>query len=479
MKLQFIRNNQLVELENVPASRTLLDLLREDLRVTSCKEGCGEGDCGACSVVLAAINAQGVLAYKAVNACIRLASSVQGMALWTAQDIADGVGLHPVQQAMLSNHASQCGFCTSGFVMSLFALYQTEVKQGRAISRAEAQHTLSGNLCRCTGYRAITDAAMSLKTDPQFSIDESALMQKLAPLQRNLSLEDFLKLRHSHPEAQLVAGTTDVGLWINKLHKNYAVVHDITQVAELKNVTSDEQALHIGAAVDLQTAFAAMQLDRPQLNNFVHRFAGLPVRNSGTLGGNVANGSPIGDSMPLLISLGATVNLARWDGNALQTRLMPLEKLYLGYRKNVLLPDEVLTHIHVPKPKADEFSRIYKVSKRFEDDISALCLAIKIALEQGVVRSVSIGAGGVAAVPARAVKTEAALLGQLWNADTVQAGKASLQSEFSPISDMRASQNYRQTVLGQLLWRFWLETQGQSTITLADITVITAVGELV
>ena len=220
-KLQFIRNNQLVELENVPASRTLLDILREDLRATSCKEGCGEGDCGACSVVLADINPQGQLAYKAVNACIRLASSVQGMALWTAQDIAGSNGadvesteLHPVQQAMVSNHASQCGFCTPGFVMSLFALYQTEVKQGKSITRADAQHALSGNLCRCTGYRAITEAAIALKTDPQFSIDESALIQKLVPLQQNLSVEDFLKLRHrskllfqnswSHPEKFLL-----------------------------------------------------------------------------------------------------------------------------------------------------------------------------------------------------------------------------------------------------------------------------------
>lgn len=477
-KLQFIRNNQAVAFDDVPPTRTLLELLREDLHATSCKEGCGEGDCGACSVVLAEINAEGALEYKAVNACIRLASSIQGMALWTAEDIAkpvdaaDHQSLHPVQQAMISNHASQCGFCTPGFVMSLFALYQTQVQQGTTVSRADAQHALSGNLCRCTGYQAITEAAVSLKADSAFAIDEAALIQKLLPLQTSVSLEDFLKLRHANPKAQLVAGTTDVGLWINKRYAQYEVIHDITKVTELKQVTRDGGGLHIGAAVSLQTAFTAMQSQRPELKNFVHRFAGLPVRNSGTLGGNVANGSPIGDSMPLLISLRATVSLARWDGAAVQTRELPLEKLYLGYRTNVFLPDEVLTHIHVPMPREGEFSRVYKVSKRFEDDISAVCLAINLTLEGGAVQAMSVGAGGVAAVPARAVKTEAALLGKPWNEVTVQLAKDSLQREFEPISDMRASQRYRQTMLGQLIERFWLETQGKVHVSLADIAVV-------
>jgi xanthine dehydrogenase small subunit len=215
-----------------------------------------------------------------------------------------------------------------------------------------------------------------------------------------------------------------------------------------------------------------MQVQRPQLKNFVHRFASLPVRNSGTLGGNVANGSPIGDSMPLLISLGATVSLARSDGVAIQTRDLPLEKLYLGYRKNVFLPDEVLTHIHVPKPGEGEFSRVYKVSKRFEDDISAVCLAIHMTLVGGRVQAISMGAGGVAAVPARAVQTEAVLVGKTWSEEAAHIGALSLQSEFAPISDMRASDAYRQAVLGQLMKRFWLETQGHTQVSLADITVI-------
>ena len=471
MKLQFIRNHQVVECDNVPLTRTLLQLLREDLLVTSCKEGCAEGDCGACTVVLAEPNSNGALTYKAVNACIRLASSVQGMALWTAQDIASGA-LHPVQQSMVSQHASQCGFCTPGFVMSLFALYQTKVQQGKAITRDDAQYALSGNLCRCTGYQSIMQAALSLKADPQFFIDEDALLKQLLPLKKAISLADFLQERHAKPEAQLVAGTTDVGLWINKQHKNFESVHDLTTVAELKRITADDDGLHIGAAATLEDAFAAMQVQRPQLKNFTHRFAGLPVRNSGTLGGNVANGSPIGDSMPLLISLGATVSLARFDGVAIQTRDLPLEKLYLGYRRNVFLPDEVLTHIHVPKPGEGEFSRVYKVSKRFEDDISAVCLAINMTLKEAVVQTMSIGAGGVAAVPARAVQTEALLVGKTWSEAAAHIGAANLQSEFAPISDMRASDAYRQAVLGQLMQRFWLETQGHAFVSLADITVI-------
>ncbi len=478
MKLQFIRQNQKVEIANVSPTRTLLELLRDDLGVTSCKEGCGEGDCGACSVVVASVQPSGELEYKTVNSCIGLASSIQGKALWTAQDIAhrpnttNAQDLHPVQCAMVSNHASQCGFCTPGFVMSLFALYQNQVKAGDTISAADAQHALSGNLCRCTGYRAITQAAVSLQYDERFAVDEKTLMEQLRPLARDLSLLDFLKMRHAQPEAQLVAGTTDVGLWVTKHHQKFDAVHDVTAVSELKKVTNDANGQHIGAAVTLQHAFEAMQTQRLQLRDFAHRFAGLPVRNAGTLGGNVANGSPIGDSMPLLISLRATVTLARWDGKSIQTRDVPLETLYVGYRQKILLPDEVLTHIHIPAPSSQEFSRVYKVSKRFEDDISAVCLAINVELDEGVVRRVSIGAGGVAAVPAKAIQTEAFLLGKTWTQATIQQAKDCLQREFSPISDMRASSGYRQLLLGQLLQRFWLETQGHTMISLSDIAVI-------
>ncbi len=478
--LQFLQRGEVVSLHDIPPTRTLLEVLREDLNCTGTKEGCNEGDCGACTVVLGeAVNGQ--LKYSAVNSCIRLAHSVDGLALWTAEDLAakDGT-LHPAQQALVQCHGSQCGFCTPGFVMSLFGMYQNHVCQGQPVTRELAQEELSGNLCRCTGYRPILDAAQQMALLPPVRVDEAALLEKLkrmTPTPRISesdalylsppTLVELLAARTTHPEAQLVAGCTDVGLWVNKLHMKFEKVLDVSKVQELRRIEHDLNHIHIGAAVTLTDAFAALVADRPQLRAFAARFAGLPVRNSGTLGGNVANGSPIGDSMPLLIALGARVVLMSERGE----RELPLEQLYTGYRKNVMAADEVLAWIKVPKATPSELSRVYKISKRFEDDISAVCLAINLHLVDGQVVQASLGAGGVAATPVRAVKTEAALLGQAWTQDTVQQTMAALRSEFEPISDMRASAAYRVQVLGNLLQRFWLESQGVPQVSLESFTL--------
>jgi len=479
-ELSFVHRGQIIRLHEVPPTRTLLQVLRDDLGLTATKEGCNEGDCGACTVVLGEARGDR-LHYSAVNSCIRLAHSIHGLALWTAQDLSapDGT-LHPVQQALLNQHASQCGFCTPGFAMSLFGLYQNQVCQGKAVSREGAQEALSGNLCRCTGYRPILDAAQQMQTLPQVQVDEAEILSKLEHiahtpkgLEANFSykspttLPELLTQRANHPQAQIVAGCTDVGLWINKLHKDFAQVLDITRVTELRQISTDDTDLRIGAAVTLTDAFAALAQDRPAVLAFAKRFAGAPVRNSGTLGGNVANGSPIGDSMPLLIALQAKVVLASVRGS----RELPLEALYTGYRQNVMASDELLTQIIVPKPEPGEFLRVYKISKRQEDDISAVCLALQLRLRDGVVTHASIGVGGVAATPVRAVQTEATLTGQAWTATTVEAAAATLRQEFQPISDMRASSDYRRQVLGNLMQRFWLESQGQTLVTLADMTL--------
>jgi xanthine dehydrogenase small subunit len=563
--IRFIRRGEVVSVKNVPPSRTLLELLREDLGHTGSKEGCGEGDCGACTVVLGEAQG-GALTYRAVNSCIRLAHSIDGMALWTIEDLAaDNGTLHPAQQAMLQCHGSQCGFCTPGFVMSLFGMYQNHVCKGETITRELAQQALSGNLCRCTGYRPILDAAQLMGSLPPVTLDETALLSKLElltpmaiGLEANLTyksprtLTALLQARAAHPEAQLVAGCTDVGLWVTKQHRQFEQVLDVSQVQELRRIEQYPQHLAIGAAVTLHEAFAALAADRPQLQNFFNRFAGLPVRNSGTLGGNVANGSPIGDSMPLLIALGAHVMLMSVRGH----RELPLEQLYTGYRKNVMAADEVLAWIKVPRPGSPvlqtaarpepgllhavqmragasgsaafspnplpggegtkarreegqsglapsspagaaepalpgrrrsapsggsevhavtsvgaEFLKVYKISKRFDDDISAVCLALNLQIENGSVQSASIGAGGVAATPVRAVKTEAALLNRPWSLQTVQQAIAVLRAEFSPISDMRASSAYRSQVLGNLLQRYWLESQGVQQINLASFVL--------
>jgi xanthine dehydrogenase small subunit len=558
--LRFLRHGEPVTLTGVAPDRTLLDLLREDLHLCATKEGCGEGDCGACTVVLGEV-VGGQLTYKAINSCIRLAHSVDGMAVYTAEDIAaptlgagasslppegarSGLGrpgaaasaspqLHPCQEAMVQCHGSQCGFCTPGFVMSLFGMYQN-TNGGKGITREQAQADLSGNLCRCTGYRPILDAAQQMGALPLpagCAVDEAATVAALkslrqkpaddAPYLRPATLQALLQARATHPSAQVVAGTTDVGLWITKMHKRFPQVLDVTAARELQRVETYPHHIAIGAAVTLTDAFASLVKDRPQLQTFAQRFAGLPVRNSGTLGGNVANGSPIGDSMPLLIALGASVVLMRWKktktGGEIAHRELRLEDLYTGYRTNVMRPDELLCWIKVPRPPSPQpspasgrgseapawsttrvwpplplgggggegspahpwiedqaFLRVYKISKRFDDDISAVCLAIQMMVKAGVVQQVSIGAGGVAATPARARQTEAALLGQPWNEDTVMAATAALRAEFQPISDMRASAAYRQTVLGNLLRRFWLESQGLTGINLENLKEVSA-----
>jgi xanthine dehydrogenase small subunit len=480
--LRFIRRGEVVTLHQVPADRTLLEVLREDLHCTGTKEGCGEGDCGACTVVVGAQKGE-TLEYRAINSCIRLAHSIDGMALWTVEDLDDAKqNPHPVQQAMVQCHGSQCGFCTPGFVMSLFALYQQHQKTRQPVHRTDAMEALSGNLCRCTGYRPILDAAQTMMQWPAMPVDESGLLSKmnlLTPNSRALqpdssyislqTLQEFLGARARYPDAQLVAGCTDVGLWITKQHKQFAQVLDITQVAELRRIEDYPHHIAIGAAAPLTDAFAALVADRSQLHSFAHRFAGRPVRNSGTLGGNVANGSPIGDSMPLLIALGANIVLMRMDKGRIAHREMPLEALYTGYRTNVMAKDEVLAWIKVPKATPQEFSRVYKVSKRFEDDISAVCLAIALQVKAGKIIKASVGVGGVAATPVRALKTEATLLGQAWTATTVQKAVKVMQAEFSPISDMRASATYRTEVLSGLMQRFWLESQGQSLVSLEQV----------
>ncbi len=468
-KLDLIHRHRLYSLTNVPPARTLLDVLREELRATDTKEGCASGDCGACTVVLS--KADNSHAHS-VNSCIRMAHSAHGLKVTTAADLSAHGKLHPVQQAMVDHHASQCGFCTPGFVMSLYDLYQRA--DGRAVTREEAMEAISGNLCRCTGYRPIIDAALAMHTYPRPSAT-AALPRHTDtrdPLDPHYALPDslaqLLPLRARFPKAQLMAGGTDAGLWVTQQHRRFEQVIDLTRVSELLRIEHYPHHLAVGAAVSLHDAFTALAKQRPTIQHFAERFAGRPVRQSGTLGGNIANGSPIGDSMPLLMALGAQVVLMAWRKGRMVSRHIPLENFYLGYKLTALAADEVLCWIVVPHPLPGEWLGVYKVSKRVEDDISAVCLALQLHIEQGVVQTVRIGAGGVAATPARAVKTEAVLHGRVWNEASIQQAQAEIDKEFSPISDMRASAAYRQLVLRQLLQRAWLEQQGHGMVQLED-----------
>ncbi len=482
--LRFLHRGQLRQIENVTPTRTLLQLIREDLRLCGTKEGCNEGDCGACVVTLCE---PGSTEFKAVNSCIRFAHSIEGMELTTVEDLTSDGNMHPAQEALVECHGSQCGFCTPGFVMSMFALHENALVSGAVIDRAAAQAALSGNLCRCTGYRPILDAAVKMQSLPQLlskrehsaheihrveakKASKKILKKAFGAYLLPTRLQELLELRSQHPKAQIVAGCTDVGLWVNKGHQEFAQVLDVSRVAELRRVERYPHHIAIGAAVSLQEAYASLVKDRPQLSTFAERFAGLSVRNSGTLGGNVANGSPIGDSMPLLIALKSNVVLMSIRGH----REIPLEALYTGYRKNVMASDEVLAWIKVPLPTANEFSRIYKISKRYDDDISAVCLAISAErLNDGIndgdgdrLTALSIGVGGVAATPVRAIKTEALGAYSITGNGLFDSIKRSLQAEFNPISDMRASSSYRREVLGALVDRFASEWRGEKMVSL-------------
>lgn len=463
-------------MNNVTPDRTLLELLREDLRACDTKEGCAAGDCGACTVVVADSPDGQQLNHRAINGCIRPAHAIDGLALWTAADLpgADGT-LHPVQQALVDAHATQCGFCTPGFVMSLFALYQRTVACGRTPSETEIHDALSGNLCRCTGYRAILDAARRLRPPaapvPLPGGDAAAIACQLhaLPARDNAqadyalptTLNELLQLRAHRPEAQLIAGATDAGLWITQGLQRMPHIIDLTRVQALRAVERHPHHLAIGAAVPLQEAFEALAQERPTITAFAQRFAGWPIRQSGTLAGNVANGSPIGDAMPLLLALDAHLVLMAWRGGRAVHRELPLAEFYTGYRQSVMAPDEVLAWIKVAHPREDEWLGLYKIAKRVEDDISAVCLALRIETHGGRLQTVRIGVGGVAATPVRAWQTEAVMQGQA-DAPAVWAqARETLTGEFSPLSDLRASSHYRRRVLHNLMERARLERTGQ------------------
>lgn len=451
MTCAFLLNGEKMVLEGVEPSQTLLPLLREKLRHTGTKEGCAEGDCGACTVLLGELAAPGEVRWRAANACILLAPMVAGKAVLTVEGLADSEGLHPVQRAMVECHASQCGFCTPGFVLSL---YGRAVGAGGTAGMAVAD-VLQGNLCRCTGYGPILAAGESVPATPRDDWATAAALAALDGAGQFASADDLAAHLLAHPETRIVAGATDVGLWITKQLRDLGELAFIGDIPELRRIEESTQGLRLYAAVTYSMAHGALTRLHPQLGELVRRIAGTQVRNMGTVCGNIANASPIGDMPPAMIALGAEVTLRR----GAERRTMPLERYFLRYGQQDRQPGEFVESVFIPRPLPEALFRATKLSKRFDSDISAVCGAFHLRLEGGKVASARIAFGGMAGIPARAPACEAALIGQAWSEASVAEAVAALARDYQPLDDLRGSASYRVTVAGNLLRRLWHESQ--------------------
>ncbi|WP_442581467.1 xanthine dehydrogenase small subunit [Mesorhizobium sp. ASY16-5R] len=472
-EIRFILNGRDVSLSDVAPDGTLLDWLRLDRGLYGSKEGCGEGDCGACTVLVGRLLG-GKLAYESVNACIRFVGSLDATHVVTIEHLKGSDGkLHPVQQAMVDFHGSQCGFCTPGFVMSLYGLWMKSATP----SDGEIEKALQGNLCRCTGYEAIVRAAKAISSygkaakDPLMA-ERKAIIARLSALKDGSrveigegrkrlvvpgSLDDFAKLYKDEPKATIVAGSTDVGLWVTKQMRDIAPAVFIAGLDELKTISEVDGAISIGAGVTYTEAFSLLARRIPALGALVNRIGGEQVRNMGTIGGNVANGSPIGDTPPPLIALGARLTLRR----GAKSRTIPLEDFFIAYGKQDRQPGEFVERAIVPLPARGEKFAVYKVSKRRDEDITSTLGAFRLAVARdGTVAAIRIAFGGMAATPKRAFAVEAALIGKPWTEQTVEAAIAAFETDFTPLTDMRATAAYRMLAAKNLLRRFFIETSG-------------------
>ena len=483
--IRFLLNGEKIELDRVSPTETLLDYLRLSAKLRGTKEGCGEGDCGACTVLVGKI-CDGKLVYESVNACIRFMGSLDGCHVVTIEHLrgSDG-GLHPVQKAMIEFHGSQCGFCTPGFVMSLYALWMREPKP----ADAQIEKALQGNLCRCTGYEAIMRAARAISDygttmeDP-LAAERAHVLEQLTAMRDGVrvevgegkdrlivpaDLDDFATILAAEPKATIVAGSTDVGLWVTKMMRDISPVVFIGHLEELRSIREDNGVVTIGAGVTYTEAFGFLAKRIPQLGQLINRIGGEQVRNMGTIGGNIANGSPIGDTPPPLIALNATLTLRK----GAERRTIPLEEFFIAYGKQDRQPGEFVEAVHVPVPAEGSHFAIYKVSKRFEEDITATLGSFHLTLDAaGNVETIRIAYGGMAATPKRASAVEAALAGKPWIEATVEAALEAYAQDYTPLSDMRATADYRLLAARNLLRRFFAETEGSYTpLRAAEIAV--------
>ncbi|UOA29002.1 xanthine dehydrogenase small subunit [Pseudosulfitobacter sp. DSM 107133] len=473
--IRFLLNGREVTVPDVGASRTLLDFLRLDRRMTGTKEGCAEGDCGACTVLVGRLGADG-LSYAPVNACIRFLASVDGCHVVTIEHLSGPDGrLHPVQQAMVDHHGSQCGFCTPGFVMSLYALWMAVPEP----TETQVETALQGNLCRCTGYAPIIRAAVAVSrygspAADHLNTERAGITAQLTALRDGVrvvtgpaddlailpaDVDDLAAALLEYPDATLIAGATDVGLWVTKFLRPIGPAIFLGHLDALKAVQVKGDALQIGAGASYSECQDAISAHFPHLGPYWDRIAGWQVRNMGTVGGNIANGSPIGDTPPVLIALGADITLRRGDAQ----RVLPLETFFIDYGKQDRAAGEFVESIRVPLAAQGQIDAAYKISKRRDEDISSVAAGISVTRDGDRIAEARIAFGGMAATPKRAVQAEAALRGATWSEATFEQAAQALAQDFAPLSDWRASADYRMLAAQNLLRRFFLEHDDATT----------------
>ena len=472
--IQFLLNQTLRSEHTLDPNLTVLNYLREHLHKPGTKEGCASGDCGACTVVVGELHTddQGVecLRYRSINSCLTFVSALHGKQLISIEDLKHQGQLHSVQQAMVDCHGSQCGFCTPGFVMSLFALQKNSTGSHNG---HQAHEALAGNLCRCTGYRPILAAAEQACGAPrqdQFDAlqgETIALLKAIAPTQTGelnsgdkrcllpLTISDLAEIYESHPQARLLAGGTDLALEVTQFHRPLPVMIYVGNVAEMKRIEHFDDRLEIGAAVSLTDAYGTLKAEYPDFGELLQRFASLQIRNQGTLGGNIGNASPIGDSPPLLIALGAQLVLRKGETR----RTLAIEDYFIDYRVTARQEGEFIEKILIPRADAKHLFRAYKISKRLDDDISAVCAAFNLRIDNAVVTEARVAFGGMAATSKRAKACETALLGSDWNSASIERACAALAADFTPLSDFRASKEYRLLSAQNLLRKYFIELQ--------------------